>query len=175
VAIEPDSDKECSIASALGIIGDRWTILILRDAFRGIRRFDDFRKDLDIARPVLSDRLRKLVDAGVMTRIAYQQRPERFEYRLTPMGIELSPALVALMRWGDTWLSTDGPPTVLVHDVCGHPLEQGFWCQTCHETFSPTEIASRPGVHAHPPAPDQAASTISPDPDIHGAPSARAT
>ena len=144
---EPD-DAPCSIARSLEVIGDRWTILILRDAFRGIRRFDDFRRDLEIARPVLADRLRKLVDAGVMTKVAYQDHPPRYEYRLTTMGIELSPALVALMRWGDTWLSDGAPPTVLVHDTCGHPLEQGFWCAHCGETFRPTDIASRPGPGA---------------------------
>lgn len=135
----------CSIARSLEIIGDRWTILILRDAFRGIRRFDDFRRDLEIARPVLSDRLRKLVEAGVLTKVPYQEHPVRHEYRLTRMGIELSPALVALMRWGDDWLSGGQPPTVLVHDECGSPLEQGFWCNTCRQTFTPTDIASRPG------------------------------
>ena len=105
-------------------MGDRWTILILRDAFRGIRRFDDFRRDLEIARPVLADRLRRLVEAGVMVKVAYQDRPRRYEYRLTRMGIELSPALVALMRWGDRWLSDGLPPTVLVHEPCGHDREQ---------------------------------------------------
>ncbi len=140
----------CSIAAALELIGDRWTILILRDAFRGIRRFDDFRRDLDVARPVLADRLRKLVDGGIMMKVPYTQRPLRHEYRLTPMGIELSPALVALMRWGDTWLSHGAPPTVLVHDHCGQPLEQGFWCSKCATTFSPTDIASRPGPGAPP-------------------------
>lgn len=144
-----DPTPDCSIARSLAVIGDRWSILILRDAFRGIRRFDDFRRDLDIARPVLADRLRKLVDAGVMTKVAYQARPERFEYRLTAMGIDLSPALVALMRWGDTWLSDGGAPTLLVHDVCGQPLEQGFWCATCAQTFRPQDIASRPGPGAH--------------------------
>ncbi|MBX7068426.1 MAG: helix-turn-helix transcriptional regulator [Microthrixaceae bacterium] len=137
---------DCSIARALGVIGDRWTILIMRDAFRGIRRFDDFRRDLDIARPVLADRLRKLVDAGVMVKRRYQTHPERFEYRLTPMGMELSPALVALMRWGDRWLNDGHPPTILVHEPCGSELEQGFWCRTCQQTFSPGDIASR---HPH--------------------------
>jgi DNA-binding HxlR family transcriptional regulator len=135
----------CSIARALEIMGDRWTILILRDAFRGIRRFDDFRRDLEIARPVLADRLRRLVEAGVMVKVAYQDRPRRYEYRLTRMGIELSPALVALMRWGDRWLSDGLPPTVLVHEPCGHELDQAFWCPTCRQTFSPSAIASRPG------------------------------
>lgn len=159
--VEDGPHPACSIERALGAIGDRWTILILRDAFRGIRRFDDFRRDLDIARPVLSDRLRRLVDAGVMSKVAYQDRPVRYEYRLTRMGIELSPALVALMRWGDRWMSDGAPPTVLVHEPCGHALEQGFWCPSCRQTFSPTDIASRPGPgrthHAAPEIGDETA------------------
>lgn len=135
----------CSIARALDLIGDRWTILILRDAFRGIRRFDDFRRDLNVARPVLADRLRKLVDGGILIKVPYQQRPLRYEYRLTAMGMDLSPSLVALMRWGDHWLSHNRPPTVLLHEACGHELEQGFWCNHCGTTFGAAAIASRPG------------------------------
>ena len=138
------AEAGCSIDRALGVIGDRWTILIMRDVFRGIRRFDEFRSDLSIARPVLADRLRKLVDAGVLSRRQYQDHPPRFEYRLTPMGLELSPALVALMRWGDRWLNDGEAPTVLVHEPCGSELEQGFWCRSCQSTFTPTAIASRP-------------------------------
>ena len=124
-------------------------MLILRDAFRGIRRFDDFRRDLEIARPVLADRLKRLVEHGVLVKVRYQDHPPRDEYRLTPMGIELSPILVALMHWGDRHLAgDDGPPTVLVHETCGHDLEQGFWCPSCRQTFSPTDIASRPGPGA---------------------------
>ncbi len=140
----------CSIERSLDVLGDRWTILILRDAFRGIRRFEDFRRDLDIARPVLADRLRKLVDSGVMRKVRYLDHPPRFEYRLTAMGRELSPALVALMRWGDRWMSGGEPPTVLFHQPCGHELEQGYWCPSCRQTFTPTDIASRPGPGAAP-------------------------
>lgn len=139
------TEPACSIAASLEIIGDRWTILILRDSFRGVRRFDDFRSDLGIARPVLAERLKRLVEKGVLHKHLYQEHPPRYEYRLTSMGVELSPILVAFMRWGDRHLSSGGPPTVLVHEHCGHPLEQGFWCAECQQTFSPTEIASRPG------------------------------
>lgn len=118
----------------------------MRDAFRGIRRFDEFRRDLEIARPVLTDRLNRLVEAGVLVKRQYCERPPRFEYRLTEKGAALSPALVALMRWGDDWLADDGPPTVLVHDACGQPLDQTFVCWHCDETFSPAEIDSRPGL-----------------------------
>jgi DNA-binding HxlR family transcriptional regulator len=144
--------RACSIARALEIIGDRWTVLVLRDAFRGLHRFDDFRRDLDIARPVLADRLRRLVDAGVLERRQYCERPPRFEYHLTPMGVDLSPALVALMRWGDHWLSgSAGPPTVLVHGPCGHELDQTYVCWSCGQTFPPTAIRSRPGPGAEAP------------------------
>ncbi|MDH4147796.1 MAG: helix-turn-helix transcriptional regulator [Acidimicrobiia bacterium] len=142
-------DPHCSIERALEIVRDRWSILIVRDAFRGIRRFEDLRRDLDIARPVLADRLKHLVDAGVLTKRQYQQRPARYEYRLTSMGMELSPILVALMRWGDRHLSgDDGPPVVLVHEPCGHELAQGFYCASCNQVFNPAEIASRPGPGA---------------------------
>ena len=147
-------EQACSIARAVEVIGDRWTILVLRDAFRGIRRFDDLRRDLEIARPVLADRLKKLVEHGVLEKRLYQERPRRYEYRLTPMGRELSPILVALMRWGDQHLADEaGPPTVLTHD-CGHELRQGFYCAACREVFSPGEIRSRPGPGAHRNAPD---------------------
>jgi len=144
-----DQQRPCSIERSLEIIGDRWSILVLRDAFRGVRRFDDFRRGLDIARPVLADRLRKLVDAGVLERRRYSDHPPRFEYWLTAMGVELSPILVALMRWGDTYLAGDsGPPTVLVHGTCGHELDQSFVCWSCNQTFSPAAIRSRPGPGA---------------------------
>jgi DNA-binding HxlR family transcriptional regulator len=148
--LDDDPTVACSIAASLDIVGDRWTILILRDAFRGLRRFDEFRRDLDIPRAVLADRLRRLVAAGVLTKRAYQDRPVRFEYRLTRMGIELSPILVALMQWGDRWLSEDGAPTLLVHEACGTEVDLGFHCFTCDRDFTPTEITSRPG---HPDGP----------------------
>jgi len=141
-----DNDPACSIAAALGIVGDRWTILILRDAFRGLRRFDELRRDLDIPRAVLSDRLRRLVVAGVLVKRQYQEHPPRDEYRLSRMGLELSPILVALMQWGDRWLSApDGPPTLLVHEPCGTEIDLGFYCWTCETSFTPTDISSRPG------------------------------
>jgi DNA-binding HxlR family transcriptional regulator len=141
VATEPEVFD--SIGRTLGLIGDRWTMLVLRDVFRGLRRFDEFRTDLGIARPVLSDRLRKLVEAGVLEKVPYQERPVRYEYRLTAMGVELSPALVALMRWGDRWLAGDHQTVVLFHAPCGTELEQAFWCRTCATTFGPLAIRSR--------------------------------
>jgi DNA-binding HxlR family transcriptional regulator len=100
--VDPSDDDapQCSIQRSLEILADRWTILIMRDGFRGIRRFDDLRRDLGIAQPVLAERLKNLVEAGVLERRQYCDRPPRDEYRLTPMGAALSPTLVALMRWG---------------------------------------------------------------------------
>lgn len=137
--------EPCSIQRSLEILGDRWTILVLRDAFRGVRRFDEFHRDLEIARPVLADRLKRLVEHGVMAKHLYCERPPRYEYRLTAMGMALSPTLVALMRWGDDWLSNADPPTVLVHDACGHRLDQQFVCWHCDVTVTPHEIASERG------------------------------
>jgi len=139
----PD-EAACSIASSLDIVGDRWTILILRDAFRGLHRFDEFRRDLEIPRAVLADRLRRLVQAGVLVKRQYSEHPPRDEYRLTDMGRELSPILVGLMHWGDRWLGgPDGPPTVLVHEPCGTEVDLRFHCWTCNTDFTPLEIASR--------------------------------
>src|SRR5215469_10795766 len=97
--------QNCSIARALEIVGERWTLLIVRDAFLGLRRFDEFQASLGIARNVLSDRLGRLVEEGILERVRYRQRPERYEYRLTRQGRELNVALAGLRQWGDKHLS----------------------------------------------------------------------
>jgi len=137
--------EPCSIQRTLDVIGDRWTLLILRDIFRGVRRFSLIRSDLGIARNLLSDRLNGLVEAGIVAKIPYQERPVRNEYCLTPKGRALSPALVALMRWGDEWYSESGAPTELVHDDCGTRVELQAWCTTCNTPVDPVHIRSRPG------------------------------
>jgi DNA-binding HxlR family transcriptional regulator len=101
--------QNCSVARALELVGERWTLLIVRDAFLGRRRFEEFQENLGIARNVLSDRLQKLVDHGILQRVRYQERPERFEYRLTAMGRDLRVPLLALMEWGDHYLSPSPP------------------------------------------------------------------
>jgi DNA-binding HxlR family transcriptional regulator len=101
----------CSIARALEVVGDRWTLLIVRDAVLGLRRFDEFLESLGIASNVLADRLNRLVEAGLLHRLRYSERPERFEYHLTEEGLELGVALLALMQWGDRHLS-DKPPRI---------------------------------------------------------------
>jgi DNA-binding HxlR family transcriptional regulator len=132
-----------TLERTLQLVGDRWSILIIRAALRGVRRFDEFQSDLGIARPILTNRLRRLVDGGVMAKEPYQEHPPRYEYRLTSAGVALSPALVALIRWGDHHL-TDAPDAegqiTLVHAPCGTELEQGFWCRHCATTFGPGAI-----------------------------------
>ena len=104
--------QNCSIARALEVVGERWTLLIVRDVFLGLRRFDEFQESLGIARNVLADRLNRLVEEGILERARYSERPERHEYRLTAKGRELNIALTALRQWGDTYLS-EKPPRLL--------------------------------------------------------------
>ena len=134
----------CSIARSVEILGEWWTLAIVRDVFFGVRRFDDLVADLGISRGVLTDRLATLVDHGVLERRQYQDRPPRHEYRLTEKGRDLFPVLVALMRWGDTWLSaeTGGPPAVLTHSTCGHDITAPMVCPGCHGPLHPSEITA---------------------------------
>ncbi|MFG2298198.1 winged helix-turn-helix transcriptional regulator [Streptomyces sp. NPDC048603] len=104
-------DADCSIAQALDVVGDWWTLLIVRDAARGMHRFEDFQRELGVSRKVLAERLRLLVEAEVLVREPYQDRPVRHAYRLTPRGRALLPVLVALQDWGDTWILGEGEMT----------------------------------------------------------------
>jgi DNA-binding HxlR family transcriptional regulator len=104
--------QNCSIARTLEIVGERWTLLIIRDVFLGLRRFDQLQESLGVARNVLTDRLNRLVEQGILERVPYSERPQRFEYRLTDRGRELNVALTALRQWGDEHLS-DKPPRLL--------------------------------------------------------------
>src|SRR5215471_20009046 len=101
--------QNCSIARALEVVGERWTLLIIRDVFLGLRRFDQIQENLGIARNVLTERLNRLVDEGILERVRYSERPERFEYRLTAKGLDLNIALTALRQWGDDYLSEKPP------------------------------------------------------------------
>jgi DNA-binding HxlR family transcriptional regulator len=113
--------QNCSIARALEVVGERWTLLIVRDAFLGRRRFDEFQESLGIARNVLAERLGRLVDEGVLERVRYSDRPERYEYRLTNKGRDLQVALAGLRQWGDKYLS-EKPPTLLRRRSDGVPV-----------------------------------------------------
>ena len=129
----------------MAVVGDRWTLLILRTIFRGHHRFGAIIDDVGIARNLLSDRLSKLVASEVLERVPYQERPTRYEYRLTAKGADLSSALIALMRWGDTWYADSGPPIELYHRQCGHALDLDVSCSQCNQPVGPTDISSRPG------------------------------
>ena len=113
--------QDCSIARALEVVGERWTLLIVRDAFLGLRRFDEFQQNLGIARNVLTDRLTRLVDEGILERVRYSERPARYEYRLTPKGRELNIAIAGLRQWGDKYLS-ETPPRLLRRKADGRPV-----------------------------------------------------
>ena len=133
--------QHCSVARALEIVGERWTLLILRDAFLGVRRFDDFQRSLGVARNVLNTRLQRLVEAGLLERARYQERPERFEYRLTPMGVDLWPTVHALMLWGDRYLAGDeGPPMRAEHRGCGGELTDRRTCAACGAELEASDV-----------------------------------
>jgi DNA-binding HxlR family transcriptional regulator len=119
------------MAQTLDVVGEWWSLLVLRNVFFGQKRFEAIQSDLGIARNILSDRLSTLVDHGVLHRVKYQDTPERFEYQLTEKGLDLFPVLMALMNWGDKWLSPEGPPLVLTHRVCQHPTTPLTTCSHC--------------------------------------------
>jgi DNA-binding HxlR family transcriptional regulator len=142
-------DQTCSVARALEVLGDRWTLLVIRDAFLGVRRFDDFQRDLGVARNVLSDRLQRLVDEGLLERHRYQERPERFEYRLTEKGTDLWPAIVTLMKWGDRYYAPpEGPPRIVRHRGCGGEVTANLTCGACGQTLTAHDAYSEPGPGA---------------------------
>ena len=123
------ADQNCSIARSLELVGERWTILVLRDVFLGRRRFDQIQQSLGVARNVLAARLDRLVAEEILEKVPYQERPLRHEYRLTPKGVDLWPVTVELLRWGDRYAAPDaGPPIVLRHKGCGGELGEGRVC-----------------------------------------------
>ena len=140
-------NQACSVARALEAIGDRWTMLVIRDAFNGVRRFDHFQERLGVARNVLSDRLGRLVDEGILEKRPYQERPPRFEYRLTRKGLDLFPVLVSLMNWGDRHApDPDGPPMLVLHRDCGGKVDERLMCDRCGEPITALNAEARPRV-----------------------------
>jgi DNA-binding HxlR family transcriptional regulator len=143
---EDIGEETCSLARTLAVVGDRWTMLILRQAFCGTRRFKDFQGQLGLTTHRLAERLQKLVDEGIFERRRYSERPERFEYKLTPKGLDLYPILLAMVRFGDRWLAgDDGPPMEFVHETCGHDSKAQLTCSHCREPLSAREVAPRIG------------------------------
>ena len=133
-------NQVCSIARTLEVIGDRWTMLVIRDAFLGLRRFEDFQKSLGVARNVLTDRLNRLVEEGILRRRLYQERPERYEYRLTRKGVDLWPVVMTTMKWGDRYLYPEGKPRLILHKECGGEIDQRLHCSKCGAELGPTDI-----------------------------------
>jgi DNA-binding HxlR family transcriptional regulator len=125
--------RPSSVSRTLEIIGDRWSFLIIREAFLGARRFDRLMAELNIASNILSDRLTRLVATGVFERSKYQSQPDRYEYRLTEMGMDLYGALIAMLAWGDRWLSRGGPPIILTHRDCGNDFNPTVVCNHCRK------------------------------------------
>lgn len=138
--------QTCSVARALEVVGERWTLLILRSAFLGVRRFDDLHEELGITRSVLTTRLERMVEEGLLKRLAYQERPVRHEYRLTAKGRELWPVLLQLMRWGDAYYpEPSGVPLIVEHARCGGQPDEHLLCERCGEPLTCFNTRPRPG------------------------------
>jgi DNA-binding HxlR family transcriptional regulator len=153
--VHPDrfrySDDNCSIRRTLDIVGERWTLLVLREAYYGVRRFEDFVRALGCPRDVLSARLRTLVDEEILVRRPYREpgKRRRDEYRLTAKGRELFPALVALLQWGDRWTADpEGPAVRLTHRDCGEPLTMTMTCEAGHGPLTVRDVQAEPGAGA---------------------------
>lgn len=137
--------QDCSLARALELVGERWTMLVLRDAFYGVRRFSDFHDHLDAPRAVLTDRLQTLVGAGILDKRRYQQAPPRDEYVLTARGRQLWPALYTLSYWGERHLTEGGARRTFHHVDCGRRLDALGGCPRCGRTVAASDVEVRPG------------------------------
>ncbi|POX45114.1 helix-turn-helix domain-containing protein [Streptomyces sp. Ru72] len=147
------STENCTVQRTLDLIGEKWSLLVLRDAMNGVRRFDDFRRHVGLSDAVLSDRLRKLVAAGILRTVPYREpgHRTRHEYRLTHKGWDLWPVMIALKQWGDRYTADpEGPPLEVHHRDCGEPLEAVVVCTGDHGPLSPRQACTRPGAAARP-------------------------
>lgn len=141
--------ESCSLTRTLSVIGDRWTVLILRDCFLKVRRFEDFHSRLGIARGILANRLQKLVDAFVLAKLAYQENPTRYEYRLTDKGRDLYPIIMSMVHWGDTHMAgKKGRPVLHQHLGCGELFDPVLVCSECGEPIEARHVRVLPGPGA---------------------------
>ena len=140
--------SRCSVAGTLAVVGEKWSLLVLREAFLGVRRFADLQQALGAPKAVLTDRLATLVQEGVLRREPYQAEGARLrhEYRLTDKGADLYPTLVALMQWGDRYLGDGPPPLSLDHRDCGAPVRVALVCDSGHEVTGPRQVCARPAA-----------------------------
>ncbi|WP_028921223.1 winged helix-turn-helix transcriptional regulator [Pseudonocardia acaciae] len=138
--------QNCSAARALEVVGERWTLLLLRDSLlRGLTRFGEFQASLGVAKNVLSARLDLLVREGLLTRRRYSEHPDHHEYLPTEKGYDLLPAIVALTRWGDRWAAPNGPPAVFTHAACDNEITQALYCPSCGRPLAAHEVRPKPG------------------------------
>lgn len=140
------ADQPCSVARSTAVIGDRWTLMILRDCFLGVRRFEGFQERLGISRTVIADRLKLLTDEGVLNKVAYHERPVRHEYRLTEKGLDLYPVILAIVNWGDRHYDDGrGPPIIRRHKACGCDFQPVMTCSECAEPLDARGVEARAG------------------------------
>lgn len=142
------AQQDCSLARALEIVGERWSLLIVRDAFYGVRKFNDFLAHLDIPRAVLAARLQSLTEAGVLDKRTYQRSPARYHYVLTDAGRELWQPIYALSQWGERHTATTVPRTVFSHHPCGTRLDKAGNCPSCARPVPPEDVIVRRGENA---------------------------
>jgi DNA-binding HxlR family transcriptional regulator len=141
-------DMNCSVAQTLEVVGEWWTMLIIRDCMLGVTRFDDFQCRLGIARNILTNRLDYLLERGVLEKVPYQERPVRSDYRLTDKGRDLWTVLTAMRQWGDRWEAQDGPPVVMRHKACNHKVDMIPTCSHCGEILDARAVRVQPGPGA---------------------------
>jgi DNA-binding HxlR family transcriptional regulator len=146
----PYDDQNCTIAGALAMVGERWTLLVMREVLLGRTRFADIKRNIGVAPNILSDRLATLVDQGLLKRRRYSEHPESYEYLPTRKGVDLNPVLVTLLQWGDKHAAPpDGPPRVHVHTACGHDAHPRMHCSHCGEPLDAPDLKVRPGPGAN--------------------------
>lgn len=145
-----DLEKQpCSIARSLAVFGDRWTLLVLRECFLGVKKFADFQENLGISKTIVADRLRHLTDHGILEKIAYQQNPVRYKYKLTQKGLDIYPVFLSITHWGDTYYAgKKGAPLVYHHRTCDHDFEPITQCSECGETVVAKDVQAVPGPGA---------------------------
>jgi DNA-binding HxlR family transcriptional regulator len=141
-------DQVCSIARTLEVLGERWTLLIIRDVFNRRRRFDEIQENLGIARNVLATRLTRLVEEGILEKRAYQERPARYEYFLTPKGLDLWPVMMSMLHWGDRHLADSGPPVLIRHKGCDGLVDERGCCEACGERLEARDAYTQLGPGA---------------------------
>jgi DNA-binding HxlR family transcriptional regulator len=141
---------DCSVAQCLEVVGEWWSLLILRDAFLGVTKFDVFQRRLGISRNVLQQRLERLVEEGVLVKSAYSDHPPRFDYRLTKKGRDLWPVINAMRQWGDHYAAPNGSPVVMVHTTCGEQASAVLTCDHCGEPMDLRTVLAQPGEHRDP-------------------------